>query len=112
MRGFRDNLHLYDRLVPFLSPPRRIIAFDFLGWCASAKPQGYPFTAANQLGELDSTLSSKVLSLSNSARIGWKPHIDSVDEALIVLGEKMFLRLVVSASSELFPTDSEHGYSL
>jgi pimeloyl-ACP methyl ester carboxylesterase len=56
MHGFPDNLHLYDRLVPFLSPPRRIIVFDFLGWGASDKPQGYPFTAANQLGELDAVI--------------------------------------------------------
>jgi len=30
MHGFPDNLHLYDRLVPFLSPPRRLVTFDFL----------------------------------------------------------------------------------
>src|SRR5688572_25195484 len=35
MHGFPDNLHLYDRLVPHLSPPRRVITFDFLGWGAS-----------------------------------------------------------------------------
>src|SRR5262245_28692102 len=35
MHGFPDNLHLYDRLVPYLSPPRRVITFDFLGWGAS-----------------------------------------------------------------------------
>lgn len=35
MHGFPDNLHLYDRLSPYLSPPRRVIAFDFLGWGAS-----------------------------------------------------------------------------
>ena len=23
--GFPDNLHLYDRLLPYLSPPRRIV---------------------------------------------------------------------------------------
>ena len=56
MHGFPDNLHLYDRLVPFLSPPRRIITFDFLGWGASDKPLGYPHTAANQWGELDSVI--------------------------------------------------------
>src|SRR5262249_50943859 len=32
MHGFPDNLHLYDRLVPYLSPPRRVVLFDFLGW--------------------------------------------------------------------------------
>jgi haloalkane dehalogenase len=42
MHGFPDNLHLYDRLLPHLSPPRRVVAFDFLGWGNSDKPPGYP----------------------------------------------------------------------
>lgn len=53
MHGFPDNLHLYDRLSPHLSPPRRVIAFDFLGWGASDMPSGYPYTASNQVGDLD-----------------------------------------------------------
>jgi pimeloyl-ACP methyl ester carboxylesterase len=56
MHGFPDNLHLYDRLLPHLSPPRRVIAFDFLGWGSSDKPSGYPYTAANQVGDLDSVI--------------------------------------------------------
>jgi pimeloyl-ACP methyl ester carboxylesterase len=56
MHGFPDNLHLYDRLVPRLSPPRRVIAFDFLGWGASDKPAGYPYTAANQVLDLNAVL--------------------------------------------------------
>lgn len=57
MHGFPDNLHLYDRLAPRLSPPRRVIAFDFLGWGESDKPAGYPYTAANQTGDLDAVIS-------------------------------------------------------
>jgi haloalkane dehalogenase len=53
MHGFPDNLHLYDRLIRYLSPPRRVVAFDFLGWGGSDKPSGYPYTAANQVGDLD-----------------------------------------------------------
>src|SRR5512145_2963417 len=30
MHGFPDNLHLYDRLVPYLASSRRLITFDFL----------------------------------------------------------------------------------
>jgi pimeloyl-ACP methyl ester carboxylesterase len=56
MHGFPDNLHLYDRLVPFLSPPRRVITFDFLGWGASDKPSGYPYTASNQVGDLNAVI--------------------------------------------------------
>jgi haloalkane dehalogenase len=53
LHGFPDNLHLYDRLVPFLSPPRRVVVFDFLGWGRSDKPSGYPYTAKNQEVDLD-----------------------------------------------------------
>jgi haloalkane dehalogenase len=56
MHGFPDNLHLYDRLLPWLSPSRRIITFDFLGWGESSKPAGYPYTAANQVGDIDAVL--------------------------------------------------------
>ena len=56
MHGFPDNLHLYDRLLPHLSPPRRVVAFDFLGWGSSDKPFGYPYTSANQVGDLDAVI--------------------------------------------------------
>ena len=55
MHGFPDNLHLYDRLVPYLSA-RRVVTFDFLGWGASEKPSNYPYTAKNQIGELDAVI--------------------------------------------------------
>lgn len=56
MHGFPDNLHLYDRVLPYLSPPRRVITFDFLGWGASDKPVGYPYTAKNQTDDLDAVI--------------------------------------------------------
>ena len=56
MHGFPDNLHLYDRLSPYLSPPRRVVLFDFLGWGSSDKPSGYPYTTDNQVGDLDSVI--------------------------------------------------------
>ena len=55
MHGFPDNLHLYDRLVPELAG-RRVVVFDFLGWGASDKPAGYPYTATNQAGDLDAVI--------------------------------------------------------
>src|SRR5262249_38890190 len=56
MHGFPDNVHLYDRLVPYLAPPRRVVLFDFLGWGRSDKPSGYPYTTANQFGDLDAVI--------------------------------------------------------
>jgi len=61
MHGFPDNLHLYDRLVPYLSPVRRVVTFDFLGWGASDKPSEYSYTAANQLAELDAVIKQLAL---------------------------------------------------
>jgi haloalkane dehalogenase len=55
LHGFPDNLHLYDRLVPELAP-RRVVVFDFLGWGASDKPTGHPYTASNQTGDLDAVM--------------------------------------------------------
>src|SRR6266566_2439092 len=56
MHGFPDTMHLYDRLVPWLSPSRRVVTFDFLGWGNSDKPASYPYTAANQVGDLDAVI--------------------------------------------------------
>lgn len=56
MHGFPDNLHLYDRLIPYLAPSRRVVAFDFLGWGASDKPVGYPYGASTQVGDLDAVI--------------------------------------------------------
>jgi pimeloyl-ACP methyl ester carboxylesterase len=52
MHGFPDSTHLYDRLVPYLAGRRPVVRFDFLGWGRSDKPAGYPYTAANQAGDL------------------------------------------------------------
>ena len=56
MHGFPDNLHLYDRLIPYLRPRYHILAFDFLGWGISDKPLGYAYTSKNQLLDLDAVI--------------------------------------------------------
>jgi haloalkane dehalogenase len=52
MHGFPDNLHLYDRLLPYLAGRVPVVRFDFLGWGRSDKPAGYPYTATNQAGDV------------------------------------------------------------
>jgi haloalkane dehalogenase len=56
LHGFPDNMHLYDRLLPHLIPERQAVTFDFLGWGASDKPSGYPYTAGNQRDDLDAVI--------------------------------------------------------
>jgi haloalkane dehalogenase len=55
MHGFPDNLHIYDRLIPYLGD-RQVITFDFLGWGASDKPADYPYTSRQQEGDLQAVL--------------------------------------------------------
>lgn len=58
MHGFPDSTHLYDRLVPHLAGRRPVVRFDFLGWGRSDKPPGYPYTAANQAGDLAAVIAA------------------------------------------------------
>ena len=55
MHGFPDDLHLYDQLVPELAP-RRVIAFDFLGWGTSDKPAGRSYSADSQTRDVAAVL--------------------------------------------------------
>ena len=93
MHGFPDNLHLYDRLVPHLSPPRRVITFDFLGWGASDKPADYPYSAENQVGDLDAVITNlkrgRVVLVAHDASgppaIEWALHHPDQVAALVLL---------------------------
>jgi putative nucleotidyltransferase with HDIG domain len=60
----------------------------------------------------DQVLTAKVIRLCRSALFGMKRGIDSIDRALVMLGEKRFLQLVVSASVEDFYPTNGNGYSL
>jgi putative nucleotidyltransferase with HDIG domain len=60
----------------------------------------------------DQVISGRVLNLCNSAVMGLKTIVDSIDRALILVGEKQLLKLVITASvSSLFP-QTWQGYSL
>jgi pimeloyl-ACP methyl ester carboxylesterase len=45
LHGFPDNSHIYDDLIPHLvAAGRRTVAFDFLGFGGSDKPDGAVYT--------------------------------------------------------------------
>ena len=52
---------------------------------------------ANEIKQ-DQIISARVIRLCNSAFIGLKNKIDSIDRAAVILGEKLLLQLVISAS--------------
>ncbi|RLB44241.1 MAG: hypothetical protein DRH12_00310 [Deltaproteobacteria bacterium] len=61
----------------------------------------------------DQVISAKVLKLANSPIVGAATTVDSIDRALIVLGEKKLFQLVLSATVEMLFADTRTGgYSL
>ncbi len=72
------------------------------------------YTMGEIAGEIkqDQVISANVIRLCNSTFIGMRHKIDSIDRALVILGEKLLLQMVVSASLELYFTESSQGYSL
>jgi HD-like signal output (HDOD) protein/chemotaxis receptor (MCP) glutamine deamidase CheD len=66
---------------------------------------------ANEVRQ-DQVISAKVIQLCNSAFFSRKMNIDSIDRALILMGEKRFLQLVLSASFESTFSEYSQGYSL
>ncbi len=60
----------------------------------------------------DQVTSARLLRLCNSAFFGLGRKIDSIDRALVLVGEKRFVQLTILASLEGFFPQAERGYSL
>src|SRR5437667_399080 len=57
--GDHSDAWVAGKLTPIRSSaslPVTTAAFDFLGWGSSDKPSGYPYTADNQVGDLDAVI--------------------------------------------------------
>ena len=71
----------------------------------------YNMTEIGREIKTDQVISAKIIQLCNSAFISSK-NISSIDRALVILGEQMLLKLVVSSSVESYFSASSQGYSL
>ena len=60
----------------------------------------------------DQVISARTIQLCNSALFAKKNPIESLDHALVFLGENMFVRMIISAAMEKFFETSTQGYSL
>lgn len=60
----------------------------------------------------DQVISARVIQLCNTVFFSVKMKADSIDRALVLLGEKKFLQLVLSATMKEVFCDETHGYSL
>jgi haloalkane dehalogenase len=93
MHGFPDNQHLYDRLIPHLSPHYHVVSFDFLGWGDSEKPTGHLYDVASQRADLEAVIrhfeiAQAVLvvhDLSGQAGIDWAIDHEAQTAGLVLL---------------------------
>ena len=60
----------------------------------------------------DQVLTAKTLKLCNSAMFAGRVQVDSLDDALLLLGQDLLLKMVVSAAVRNFYNQSDSGYSL
>ncbi len=60
----------------------------------------------------DQVISAQVLRLCNSSLFARRVRIDSLDDALVLLGQRMFVQMVVSAALRDFFNRSTSGYSI
>jgi pimeloyl-ACP methyl ester carboxylesterase len=59
LHGFPDNLHIFDRIIPYLvAAGRHVVAFDFLGFGKSDKPDGYPYGFDQQRQDIEAVVNS------------------------------------------------------
>ncbi|MBN1277778.1 MAG: HDOD domain-containing protein [Deltaproteobacteria bacterium] len=107
-RVIRPGLKEIDRAIERLNPIPQI-ALKIVRMISDEK-----FSIIDIAKEIrqDQVISAKVIRLCNSALFGVKAKVDSIDRALILLGQKILLQLVVSASLEDFFPEAVHGYSL
>ncbi len=60
----------------------------------------------------DQVLTAKIINLCNSAYFNPKKRIETIDEAVVMLGERRILLLTFSIFTEYYYKDSDNGYSL
>jgi pimeloyl-ACP methyl ester carboxylesterase len=57
LHGFPDDLHIFDRVVPYLAKEgRHVVAMDFLGFGGSDKPDGYAYSFDQQRKDIEAVV--------------------------------------------------------
>jgi putative nucleotidyltransferase with HDIG domain len=76
------------------------------------KDQRYSFEDLGKEVREDQVISGKILKVCNSAYFHNRTRVDSIDRALVLLGEKQLLQVIMSAAFEDFFSSNGKGYSL
>jgi len=74
--------------------------------------EDYDISAITQEIKKDQVLSARILKICNSSYVGLLKNIESIDQAVIYLGSKTMLQMIVTAQVNKFISSSDKGYSL
>lgn len=99
-----DITETIDRLLPV---PQ--IAFNIANMLSD---EGIDINSIADEIKKDQVLSAKILRLCNSAYMGLPRKIASIDHAILYLGSKLLLQMVITAQVENIYHTSDKGYSL
>ncbi len=69
-------------------------------------------TAIGEEIRQDQVLTAKIINLCNSAFFNPKNRIDTIDQAVVMLGERRILLMTFSIFTEYYYKDADNGYSL
>ena len=127
------NLSNWESSIDILAMPDRIVEMDFIKptkiqlerAMADVRPipqivlkiirmiqdEKCSMTDLSKEVRQEQVITAKVLRLCNTAFFRQKLKVDSIDRALLVLGEKRLLQLAISASMEDFFPKESGGYS-
>lgn len=113
MHGFPDSLHLYDRVAPMLAKDRRVVAFDFLGWGSSDKPQDHTYDVASLRRDLEAVIDhfepqKAVLVVHDSSG---QPGIDYALDNPSRVAELVLLNTYYGPSDKLVPPPAIDRFS-
>ena len=107
--GFKKpDTEQLDRVIATLSPIPQI-ALKVLRMISD---QTYALDDVAHEVVQDQVLSGKVIGFCNSVFSGMRKKIDSIERALLVVGEKWLLQVVIGAAMEELLSQSDRGYSL
>ena len=105
---FMPSLSEISRTIEGLQPIPQIA----LGIAGMIEDDWTDFSAIASEIRKDQVLTAEVLKLCNSSYIGVARKIETIDEAIAILGSTALLQLVITARAEKLLVSSEQGYSL
>jgi putative nucleotidyltransferase with HDIG domain len=104
----KPDIEQLDHVIKTLSPIPQIV----LKVLRMISNQTYALGDVAQEVVQDQVLSAKVIGFCNSVFSGMRGQIDSIERALLVVGEKWLLQVVIGAAMEEFLSQTSRGYSL